>query len=286
MATDDTVQAAKKRNRYVYSDFPIKKGGSAMRKRQGFTLIELLVVIAVIALLLGILVPAVQGVRKQARAIVCQAHLRQWGTIWATVTAENDDDLSGSTDPFGDRFWETANDRFEEGGDYPGIRFCPMADPTDSGLFGGTFLAWDDGSYGRNVVDVCPICGPSYPFARPEAKGGNNMPICLDSTWRYTRLDSEDPPPQSDAIPTEMHRHGDPNKVSFDLWSGDRTSCINRHNGGVNALFLDWSVRKVGLKELWTLKWNFQFDTAGPWTKAGGVKPEDWPQWMRGFKDY
>ena len=27
-------------------------------------------------------------------------------------------------------------------------------------------------------------------------------------------------------------------------------------------------------------------DTAGPWTMAGGVQPEDWPQWMRGFKDY
>ena len=49
---------------------------------------------------------------------------------------------------------------------------------------------------------------------------------------------------------------------------------------------MDWSVRKVGVKELWTLKWDKDFDTAGPWTKAGGVKPEDWPQWMRRFKDY
>jgi hypothetical protein len=24
----------------------------------------------------------------------------------------------------------------------------------------------------------------------------------------------------------------------------------------------------------------------GPWTKAGAVKPEDWPHWMRKFKDY
>jgi len=62
--------------------------------------------------------------------------------------------------------------------------------------------------------------------------------------------------------------------------------CINRHDGGINAAFLDGSVRKVGLKELWTLKWKRQFNTAGPWTKAGGVQPEDWPQWMRGFKDY
>ncbi len=49
---------------------------------------------------------------------------------------------------------------------------------------------------------------------------------------------------------------------------------------------MDWSVRKVGLKELWTLKWHRQYDTAGPWTKAGGVQGEDWPLWLRRFKDY
>jgi prepilin-type processing-associated H-X9-DG protein len=62
--------------------------------------------------------------------------------------------------------------------------------------------------------------------------------------------------------------------------------CIDRHSGSVNLLMLDSSVRKVGLKELWTLKWNRKFDTQGPWTKAGGVQPSDWPAWMRNFKDY
>jgi len=61
---------------------------------------------------------------------------------------------------------------------------------------------------------------------------------------------------------------------------------MNRHEGHINGLFLDWSVRKIGLKELWTLKWHKDWDTAGPWTKRGGVKPEDWPEWMRQFKDY
>lgn len=61
---------------------------------------------------------------------------------------------------------------------------------------------------------------------------------------------------------------------------------IDRHNGGINGLFLDGSVRPVGLKELWTLKWTLNFDAAGKWTKAGGVQPEDWPAWMRNFKEY
>jgi hypothetical protein len=49
---------------------------------------------------------------------------------------------------------------------------------------------------------------------------------------------------------------------------------------------MDSSVRKVGLKELWTLKWHRKFNTANRWTRAGGVQPEDWPEWMRNFKDY
>ena len=64
--------------------------------------------------------------------------------------------------------------------------------------------------------------------------------------------------------------------------------CIDRHSGYVNTLFIDCTtVRKVGLKELWTLKWHRTFDNkTNVWTKGGGVQPEDWPEWMRGLKDY
>jgi len=53
---------------------------------------------------------------------------------------------------------------------------------------------------------------------------------------------------------------------------------INRHDGYINGLFMDWSVRKIGLKELWRLKWHRKCDTNG-WSG-------DWPEWMRNFKDY
>ncbi len=257
----------------------------------GFTLIELLVVIAIIALLMAILMPALQRVKGQARTVACQSNLHQWALIWSMYTQDNNGYFPKEV-----LTWRGLIEDYHKERE---ITLCPTATKlyTDGARppLGAWEQTWDQpetdvsgrpiaSSYGINqwVLNTPNVVGGrvlEQLWRTPNVSGASQVLLFGDcAITGATPLDTDQPPEYDGDCANVWGTGGSNDEI--------RRFCMNRHSGFMNVLFLDWSVKRIGLKELWTLKWHRQFDTSGPWTKAGFVKAADWPQWMRSFKDY
>ena len=257
----------------------------------GFTLIELLVVIAIIALLMSILMPALQRVRKQARAVACQSNLRQWGLIWNQYTEDNNGFFPKRTSTSG-RWIDVLFAYYYRDNKF---RLCPSATrvaapqgATDTLQLGGDAeTAWGivaasggrpigtSGSYGINGWVNQPAVDPLYGkpakffWKTPNVKGAPQIPLFLDCWFWCGWPDDTDTPPKFDG--RDARYPGDDNAMN--------RFCINRHQQATNCLYLDYHVDKLWLKSMWHLKWSKRFNVNRP--------PPDWASeapWMAHFK--
>ena len=63
------------------------------------------------------------------------------------------------------------------------------------------------------------------------------------------------------------------------IWDDGEPGSNLYGNGKINGLFLDYSARNVGLKELWEYKWHKSYDSSV-------FRPYVWPEWMKKYKGY
>ncbi len=271
--------------------------------KKGFTLIELLVVIAIIALLLSVILPSLKKAKQKALEVLCRSNLRQWGVLFTMYSQDHDNSLPVGWN--GGTMWMTDLMAYYNGADdvrncpavkkflseVPGWNVSPLVNTLDRtfigwGVYGhpdflgGNVPYWGEegqyGSYGVNAWALNPLdvgvsgtynTNPAWRlnyFRKMTVSNAFHIPLMGDAMWDGTHPLDTDQPSQLKGV-----QQAGSNMSVFSL---------DRHNGGSNMLFMDTSVRKVGMKELWTLKWHKEFDTSG-WSSG-------WPEWMQSYKDY
>jgi prepilin-type N-terminal cleavage/methylation domain-containing protein len=111
----------------------------------GFTLIELLVVIAIIAILAGMLLPALSQAKAKAQGIICLSNNKQMCFAWRLYAEENNDKLPGA------RGWEPAPTVIQP--DWTAENWLSLISPSDESN-------WNADKYNKQSV-LWPYCGAS-----------------------------------------------------------------------------------------------------------------------------
>lgn len=242
-----------------------------------FTLIELLVVIAIIALLLAIIMPALNKAKEAARRVVCSSNMKQLALGNLAYAQEHDDKVVLAVNSDGNLWLATILPYCEN----PDIKMCPSVkkEPTGSILPAGSTL----GPQGGQWAAIDPTDGSCYEYWRAQTKADNVVHTSSYGMNGYAQSSEnhiwgnkelffgKTTVPMAYQVPLiapDIWRSGYPESAAgagFTTTPGQYSDMIGRyvfirHQDRNNISFIDGHVQRVYLPEMGLLKWNREWE--------------------------